>query len=210
MKRFLCGILMIMTVSTGVVAQTVGFGAHADIANLSLGLPASSNVGGSLKDAYGPGYGGGAHFDVGLIGYSFRLSVDYLSFSPDNDKYRQVLAGLLGNSAAGYTIDGGKITIWSGSVNAKMAIFPLPLIQPYLTGGIGLANIKADGATVAYQGTPIGNPPGVPSQTKTLFNLGAGLDLKVGITLFVELRYTWILTDGEKTTYLPVMLGVTL
>jgi len=209
MMRFLCGILMLMTVSTGVFAQTVGFGAHANIANLNLGVPASSNVGGSLKDAYGPGYGAGAHFDIGLIGWSFRLSGDYLSFSPDNAKFQQILAGLLGNSASGYTIDGGKITIWSGSVNAKMGILPLPLIQPYLTGGIGFANIKADGATVTYQGTPIGNPPGVPSQTKTLFDVGAGVDFKVGITLFVELRYTWILTDGETTTYLPVMLGIT-
>jgi len=56
----------------------------------------------------------------------------------------------------------------------------------------------------------VGNPPGVPSQTKTMFNLGAGVDFHLGITLFVELRYTWILTDGETTTYLPVMLGVTL
>jgi len=210
MKRFLCGTLVSVMLSAGALAQSIGFGAHANIANLNLGLPASSNVGGLLKDAYGPGYGGGAHLDIGLVGFTFRVSGDYLSFSPDNEKYRQALAGLLGNSASGYTIEGGKVTIWSGSVNAQLPILPLPVIKPYLTGGIGFANVKADDATVTYLGNPVGNPPGVPSQTKTMFNLGAGVDFHLGITLFVELRYTWILTDGETTTYLPVMLGVTL
>jgi len=50
----------------------------------------------------------------------------------------------------------------------------------------------------------------VSGETKFSANLGAGVDLKVGIELYVEARYTWIFTSGETSTYIPVSIGITL
>ena len=44
-------------------------------------------------------------------------------------------------------------------------------------------------------------------ETKTAFNVGAGVDLKIGITLFIEGKYTWIMTEGETSTYIPISIG---
>jgi|WetSurMetagenome_2_1015567.scaffolds.fasta_scaffold01629_2 opacity protein-like surface antigen len=202
MKRVLIfGIVLLGAVTAFAQMPSVGFGVHGNYASLSIAGP--------LKDAYGPGYGGGAHLDVHFAMLALRVSGDYISFSPDNDKYHQALVGLLGTAAQGFKIDGGGISIWSGNVNLKTAFLPLPILTPYITGGIGLASIGVGDATVTLNGVPQGNIPGVKGETKTSFNLGAGVDLKVGITLFIEAKYTWILTEGETSTYIPISAGIT-
>ena len=163
----------------------------------------------ALKDVYGTGWGGGAHLDIHLAVVGVRLSGDYLRFSPDNDKYRESLAALIGTAASQFSVEGGGITFLSITANAKMPIFPLPVVTPYLTGGIGFARISVDEARVLQNGTPTNQFPGFPSETKTSLNAGAGVDLKIGITLFLEVRYTWVFTDPSTSTLTPVSLGIT-
>jgi hypothetical protein len=35
------------------------------------------------------------------------------------------------------------------------------------------------------------------------------VDVNVGVKLFLEVRYTWVLTDPKTSTLVPVMLGIT-
>ena len=140
---------------------------------------------------------------------SFRVSGDYLSFSPDNDKYRSGLEGIIGTAAGQFSVSGGGITMWSGNLNAKMAILPLPIIKPYLTAGVGLARLSVDEAKVMQGGVATKAYPGFSSDTKTAWNIGAGVDLSVGVTLFLEVKHMWIVTDPETSTLIPVTIGVT-
>ncbi len=209
MKRLtlLCTLLLMATVAFGQI-PSVGFGVHANITNANFPGP-QINGSDALKDVYGTGFGGGAHLDVGAVGFSLRFSADYLSFSPDNDKYHAALEPYIGSAASQFTVSGGTISYWSISANGKMPVLPLPIITPYITGGIGLGIISVGDAKVLQNGAETKGIPGFSSESKTALNLGAGVDLKIGITLFLEVRYTWLLTDPKTSTLVPVSLGVT-
>jgi opacity protein-like surface antigen len=185
-------------------ASPVRFGVQATGANINVPKP--------LNEIYGFGYGGGVHLDFNLpVLLSFRLQGDYVRFSADQGKYQQLLASLVGGTVASdFSIDGGAISVWSVYANVKSSFLPLPLISPYITGGAGVANLSSSELNVKYQGQPVGGIPGVSGETKFSANLGAGVDLKVGIELYVEARYTWIFTSGETSTYIPVSIGITL
>lgn len=202
MKKSLFLALLVLAVSTSLAQMpSVGFGVHGNFGSINVAEP--------MKSVYGAGYGGGAHLDIRFAMLSLRVSGDYITFAPDNGKYQEALAKLTGSAASMFGIQGGRINIISGNVNLKSAILPLPLLTPYITGGIGLANIAVDEAKITMNGVPQGSIAGVKGETKTAFNLGAGVDLKVGITLFIEAKYTWILTEGETSTYIPISVGVT-
>jgi len=192
----------------GGLAPSVNFGVHANFMNANFPGP-QINGATALKDVYGAGFGGGIHLDVQLAMVSFRISGDYLSFSPDNDKYRQGLEGIIGTAAGQFSVDGGGITMLSGNLNAKMAILPLPIVKPYLTGGIGLARLSVDDAKVMQNGVETKAYGGFSSETCTAWNLGAGVDLSIGVTLFLEVKYMWIVTEPETSTLVPVTIGVT-
>jgi opacity protein-like surface antigen len=203
MKRVLLVLVLGGLLSGRADAQvSLGWGVQGNAANL--------NVSGSLGTVYGWGYGGGAHLDVNLLMISVRLEGDYVSFAPDQEKYRTALAALLGSAASGYAIDGGNVAILSGNLNAKWALLPLPVVSPYLTGGVGLARMSTGSLTITYQGVPVSGLPEVEAQTRTAFNLGAGVDLKfAGVALYVEGKYVWITSEGGTTGYVPISVGLT-
>ena len=192
----------------GGLGPSVNFGAHVNFMNANFPGP-SINGSTALENVYGAGFGGGVHLDIQLAMVSFRVSGDYLSFSPDNDKYRQGLEQIIGTAAGQFSVDGGGITMWSGNVNAKMQVLPLPVIKPYLTAGIGVARLSVDDAKIMQGGTEVKNIAGFSSETKTAWNIGAGVDLSIGVTLFLEVKYMWIMTDPETSTLVPVTIGVT-
>lgn len=90
-----------------------------------------------------------------------------------------------------------------------MGVLPLPVVRPYLTGGAGLAWLSVEGTKTSIAGVPGRTFPSSRQSAKTSLSLGAGADLSLGVTLFVEARYVWIFTEGETSTYVPVTLGVT-
>jgi opacity protein-like surface antigen len=203
MKRILVSILLVgACASTGSAQVSLGWGVQGDAANVS--------VGGVLKDAYGWGYGGGLHLDVNLALIDLRFSGDYVSASLNNEEYRAKLQDLIGNQASSYSVEGGNVSVLSVNANLKWTVLPLPVLSPYLTGGVGLARTNTGSLTVKYLGTPVSNFPEVESETKTIYNLGAGADLSLGgITLYVEAKYCRIMTEGEQTTYVPISVGIT-
>ena len=188
---------------------SVDLGLHANVTLLNLPGP---DVNGSrpLKDVYGAGYGGGLHLDISFLAFGVRVSGDYITFAPDNDKYHSALVPLVGNAASQFTVDGGRVNIISFNANGKLKILPLPIVSPYLTGGVGLARISAEETKIAFQGgQPATAFPSFSSDTQSAVNLGAGVDFSLGVSLFVEAKYTWIFTEGQTSTYVPVTVGVT-
>jgi len=192
----------------GAFVPSVNFGAHVNLTNSNFPGP-TINGSTALQDVYGAGFGGGVHLDIQLAMLSLRISGDYLSFSPDNDEYQKGLQNLIGSAATQFTIEGGGLTMWSGNLNAKMAILPLPVIKPYLTGGVGFASLNVADAKVMQNGVETKAYPGFPSVTKTAWNVGAGVDLSIGVTLFLEVKYVWVMTDPETSTMFPVTIGIT-
>ena len=218
MKRviLLCAVFAAFTASAG--AQGVGFGVQGDFVNFNLGV-AQTNVqiptgGGAsisvdysslFKQVYGLGYGGGAHLDVNLGLIAFRLSGDYIMLSPDKTKYQTLLG-------SAFTVDGGRIDIYSGNVNLKFTLLPLPVIHVYATGGAGIVELKMNNASLTYNGIPLPfTIKGFDTQTKPTLNAGAGVDLKFGpVALFAELKVNFIMTTGKTSSEVPLAtVGIT-
>lgn len=203
MKRLhvILPILFVVAVSTVNAGGLIGFGVQATGAALNVPEP--------LKSVYGTGYGGGAHLDINLpMVFGIRVAADYTTYAPDNDKFRSVLGNLSGHASSDFEIDGGRFNIFSLSANAKFGL-PTPVLSPYLTGGVGIASITTSDLTVKYQGTPFPSVPGSSSGTKTSLNIGAGVELNLVLTLYLEAKYTVIFTEGESSSFVPVSLGVT-
>ena len=208
MKYFVlcCTVLIAFSASAQVSA---GFGVQGDAINFNLGNVASptnvtlGNFTGDIKDIYGIGYGGGIHFDVKMPILSFRVSGDYLTLSPDKNKYTDLLRPFLGGAASAINIDGGKIDIYSVSANLKLTLIPLPVIGIYATGGAGYVRVNVADAKVTFNGLPLTTLK-VEAQNKPAANAGAGVDLSFGgLTLYGELKITWIFTDPKTSTAIP-------
>ncbi len=211
MKQSLFLVCMLFAVGTLVaqpLAPKFSFGVHGNFTMSNLPGPAVSGSA-SLKDAYGAGWGGGAHLDVSLLMFGFRLSGDYMKYSLDEDRFRSSYAGVFGGAVNQISINGGGLSIFSLNANGKWNILPLPVVTPYLTGGVGLAWLSVDETKTSISGVAGNTFPSRSEGGKTSLNLGAGADLSLGLTLFVEVKYVWILTEGETSTYVPVTLGVT-
>lgn len=184
------------------------YGVHGDFTRSNLPGPAIDGVE-QLRDAYGPGLGGGAHLDVGVAGLALRISGDYLRYRLDSAKFRGLYSGLFGDAADLIAIDGGELAITSVTANAKTSLLALPKVQPYITAGGGLAWLAVGETRTSIAGVDGRTFPAIHQDAKTTCNVGAGVDFQVGFTLFVEVRYVWIGTEGQNSTYAPVMLGLT-
>jgi hypothetical protein len=192
------------------------FGIHGNLTNVNVGnvtnvISANQDYTDVLKGIYGFGYGGGVHLDVKLAILSFRLSGDYLTLSPDKNKYQDLARKYLGNLAANVGIDGGRIDVFAASVDAKLNLLPLPIVSVYAIGGGGLVNLSVTQLNVTFNGNPVTNIPAVKSQTKPALNAGVGADISLGgVTLFGEVKVEWIFTDPNTTTQVPfATVGIT-
>lgn len=185
------------------------FGVHANFTTSNFPGPSVSGTNQQVSSAYGAGWGGGVHVDANLMVFSFRLSGDYLHYSIDENKFRDGFRPFFANAVNQMSIDGGGLGIVTLAVNGKMPVLPLPVITPYLTGGVGLAWVSRDQVTTSITGFTGATIPSSSQAGKTLVDVGAGVDIKIGIALFVEAKYAWIFTDGSNSTYVPVTIGVT-
>jgi opacity protein-like surface antigen len=74
--------------------------------------------------------------------------------------------------------------------------------RPYLMGGVGFYSVD-----VSVTGF------GSASESKVGFGVGAGVSFKMGAggrRWFAETRYTTIGTSGASTTFLPIVVGISL
>ncbi len=220
MKHFIFFLLILFTISATSQAQVplAHFGVHGNLINAKLnaelreiaGVPPPSGAIVTLEEVYGLGYGGGLHLDLDIGLLSFRLSGDYVTLSPDKEKFASFINASLPGVPLVYQ-DGGVVTLLSGTVNAKLVILPLPVVKPYLTGGGGIAGVKATDVTLTFAGNPVPPFPIIESQTVGTYNLGAGVDLGLGsLTLYGEVKVTWIMIKEGTSTYVPIgTVGIT-
>lgn len=186
-----------------------GFGVHANVTSSNFPGPAVNSVSSQISNAYGTGLGGGLHMEVNLMVIRFRLSGDYIHYGIDENKFRDAFRPLFGSAATLLSINGGGLGIYALSVSGKMPVLPLPIITPYLTGGLGLAWLNRDQMTTSIAGVQGTTIPSNTQSSKTAVELGAGVDVKIGLRLFLEVKYAWIFGDGGTSTYVPVSIGVT-
>lgn len=208
-----------MAVASTAAAQSLGFGVQGNISNLQLSANVKQIVGvqssatnTALEQVYGLGVGGGAHLDLDLPIITLRLSADYMSLSPNADKFKAFLQSYLGSGVTSVTVDGGTITEMSVQLNAKLVILPLPVFHPYVTAGGGLARVKMDDATITLNGTlRLPQQALIDQQTVSTLNGGVGVDLAFGgLTLYGEVKINVFYLSEGHGTYLPIAtVGVT-
>ncbi len=114
----------------------------------------------------------------------------------------------------GASIDGGKMEIWTANANAKLVLLPLPVIHIYATGGIGVASVSFNEATINIPAVGVSRKLteeevskllGVDKQTKMTTNVGAGVDIALGgLTLYGELKLNWIWTEPHTSAQIPI------
>jgi opacity protein-like surface antigen len=170
------------------------------------GIPTtSSQVQVALDQIYGLGVGGGIHFDLAISVLSIRVSGDYLTLSPDKDKFKNYVQVVVPGLPVQF-VDGGRVDMYSGNANAKLTVIPLPVFKPYVTGGIGLAHVKAQDVKLSVGSLTLPPVTILKEQTVGTFNAGAGLDLALsGVTIFLELKANWILLDEGTSTFVPIV-----
>ena len=206
MKRLVLVVCCILLATAPSFAQ-VSFGVQGNAFNF--------NTEGVANDIYGLGLGGGIHLDFGTPIIGLRIQGDYLFLNPDKNKYSAYAANLLGATLAqGASIDGGKMEVWAANANAKLVLFPLPVVHIYATGGIGMASISFNEATINIPSVGISRKLseqevadllGLDKQTKMTTNVGAGLDIALGgLTLYGELKLNWIWTTPNTSSQIPI------
>lgn len=223
MRTFVLSMALLLVVTFTASAQ-VAFGVQGNLVNFKVsdelkqiaGLPQGNPETVALEDVYGMGYGGGVHLDFSLGIFSLRVSGDYVTLTPDNEKFQTFLAQFVGASSTAFTVDGGRIEIIGGSANLKLVVFPLPVVKPYITGGIGISQVKAHETKVTYTPpaplSPITtNVTLIEKQNPWTLNGGVGVDLVFGgLSLYVEVKVTAFYLEGGTSTYLPISsLGLT-
>jgi opacity protein-like surface antigen len=202
-------LLIVLSSTALALGPGFAFGVHANFTTSNFPGPSVSGTNQQISSAYGAGWGGGVHVDANLMVFSFRLSGDYLHYSIDQNKFRDSFRQFFGSAVNQMSIDGGGLGIITLAINGKMPVLPLPVITPYLTGGVGLAWVNRDQVTTSIAGFSGGTFPSSSQGGKTSVDVGVGVDVKIGIALFIEVKYAWIFTDVSNSTYVPVSIGVT-
>ncbi len=213
MKRLLlfCALLFAFSAS----AQTIGFGVHGNMINsdvnakvkqlLQIDQSNSGTLQVALDEVYGLGYGGGVHLDINLPVITFRISGDYLTVSPDKDKFSTYVKQSFGALPVSY-VEGGKVDMISGNANAKLVVLPLPVVKPYVTGGVGVCNVKATDVTLALSGANMKPVTILKQQTVFTYNAGVGVDFDIsGTFIFAEMKFNWIPLEEGTVTLVPIV-----
>lgn len=208
MKYFVLGCALLIAVSA--VGQ-VKFGIHGNIISSDLtatlqniaGVPPNtSTTGVIMNEVYNLGLGGGIHldFDLGLL--TIRVSGDYITLSPDQEKFKNAVQAYAPGLAV--SVDGGRITVIQGTANAKLVLFPFPVVKIYATGGGGFAPVSSTTATLTLGTTKITLEP-ITKQTVGTANVGAGVDIALGsMALFGEIKLNWLWLKEGTLGYLPI------
>lgn len=75
---------------------------------------------------------------------------------------------------------------------------PGAMVSPYLIGGAGLYNTKADLGIF-----------GSESENNFGWNVGGGINMPLsGFSTFIEARYNQVQTDGEAAKFIPITFGI--
>jgi opacity protein-like surface antigen len=154
------------------VAKPVQFGIAAGAALPMSDLSDDANTGFNVTGTIG--------FHPQMIPLGIRADVAYNSFGIKD--------------VTGFT---GNFNFTSVTGNLVYSI-PSETVSPYLIGGVGVYNLKAD-----IPGFTTG------SDNKFGWNIGGGIKLPLsGFDTFLEARYNRVLTDGNSSQFIPITFGL--
>ncbi len=182
---------IVSAVATAALAAAAGADAQAP-RRASLGIAAGASVPvGDLADAYSTGYHVRGLVDIrgtptSPLGFRIEAAYDKLGEKDDNSREYRTL------SATG---------------NLVLGIPTQSAISPYLIGGVGVYNTKAEIGDI-----DIPSDDDNEEETTTDFGLNGGAGLKFalsGFSAFVEARYNWISRDPNAAQYIPIVFGIT-
>ncbi len=179
MKRILRGVLAVTLVGTvaasSVQAQARGYVGFGGGVSIPTGDFADGNTTGWMGQVIA-----GITGPTGVVGG--RISGSYIRHSIDDP----LIEG--NNRIIGAM---GDVVFSPGLAEAKL--------RPYLLGGVGFQNGKAD----------LDGVSGEQSETEFAFNFGAGVTIAVGrIKVFAEGRWLSIRTEGEAVNLIPLTIGL--
>lgn len=161
--------------TTSARAQVVD---QARAVSFGLGGGASMPVS-DLGDVFDTGWHGQASLAFEAAGLGLRIDGMYHSLpESDHDHDLRVLAGVL---------------------NANLRLSPGATVQPYLSAGAGIYNLRLD------------EDDDEDSIDTTRFGLngGAGLRFRLtGFSTFLEARYHHIFTEGRSSQLIPITFGI--
>ncbi|MCK5574031.1 MAG: outer membrane beta-barrel protein [Bacteroidetes bacterium] len=170
-----------------------------------------------ISDAYGIGPTFGAHGDLQIIpAFTARLSVDYHTFSPDDDKLKALVGAVLSlDPSTIASISGGSINVFAVTVNAIGKVQTRSRVTPYGLFGLGIHSINLSDiegtTTTGEQGKLTEDDVDFKGGTKFGLNFAIGSDFKVSksVTLFFQIGYTLVFTEDESNGAIPILVGVT-
>lgn len=175
--RFIASAVGAMMLASAAVAQntTGGSGVQFGVGG-GLAMPM-----GNLGDFTGTGFDvhGMLGFNPAALPFGLRVDVGYNQFGFKDE------------------FGDGNFKIISGTANALLKI-PATSISPYVIGGLGIFNAKADAPDVENE-----------SETKFGFQLGGGLQFNLsGMATHLEAKYVNVMTEGESASYIPITFGI--
>jgi opacity protein-like surface antigen len=182
------------------------------MASAQVPKPFSLYAGGLISmpqspDEFKDNFKTGWHFQVGF-GWKAAPNlqvvpkIEYQNFAIDYDESPVF--------STTYGIEGGNSKMWLFGADGRYSFgLPAAPLKPFALGGFGLANISqsdfegTDPLVTAYNAAS-------ESQTKFYWNIGGGVDLKTGPawSLYAQLRYVSVATEGDSFGFIPLTLGV--
>lgn len=160
-------------------------------AQVTLGLGGGPTLPtGNLSNVYGTGFNG-------LINLGLRAPAFPLGFRAD-----ALFDQLPVKSATGFS---GNTQIYSLSANAILTTTGIPIVAPYLIGGVGYYNdhyhVNLSGTTVVAGGSTNANDLGI--------NGGGGFRFGIAtLSLFAEVRYHYVFNGPNHIQFVPITIGV--
>ena len=196
MKKLLM-ILAILIAFTASVSAQMPSSPVSVYAGGALSIPTAPE---SCKASFKNGFHGsvGVGFDINPM-FEVIGKVEYHTFKFDFDQ-----------ALSGYTGGTNKMWLFGGDLKFSPSLPAMP-ISPYVLGGVGMANIKQsefEGPTSLA--LSLLNQVISEDQTKLYWNMGAGFGLMTSpaFSLFAQVRYVNIATEGESSAFIPVTVGL--
>ncbi|MDQ2668284.1 MAG: outer membrane beta-barrel protein [Gemmatimonadota bacterium] len=173
------------------------------VLSLALAIPAAASA------QVGFGAAAGASFPMGDFGkgsntgYHAQVSVDVgVPLSPIGFRFDGTLDHF--DASGNTSTSSASARIAGAAANVLMGFGAVPLLGPYLIGGVGYYQLHGEGT---FGGTPFST-----SQSEPGGSIGAGIRFGLGgFGVFAETGYHFIKSTGtgeSATTFVPVMFGV--
>lgn len=182
--------------------------ACAAVAGAQVPMPLSFYAGGLMSfpnapDQFKDSYKNGFH---GMLGIGYKAmpilqvvgKAEYHHFGYDLSELSDV--------------SNGAQSVWLYGADLRIGLnLPASPIKPYILGGGGLAHVSFS----PFEGTNLTLTTALndllpEAQNKFYYNFGGGFEFKLApmTSLFAQVRYVSIATDNEKTSFVPLTLGL--